>query len=734
MEEEGKSHKEKLRELSIGDSTDRTDKAALYYFDAFLDSIGYPSFYELKGSYFDAEESIKVLLADYIEYLVDNPMNDRRYTKNTKEGEEPELNKPISPNVALKYFMRVRVLLSQLFPDHPDLQGVETSYWWVEMQNTFLSAMNRRNHGDTDIEEKKVNPLYMNLENQDRVLNNNEINVSNIDLKYIQHSNFVDGKYKHMAYNAFTFHNDGRGGEIKFLKLSEMRCDPILEWIIGKWREPKTFMKYSVAWLHNKYKEGTFLTDLYFCTFLYFTMASGLWREDRAFDSGGGADMLFHDLQKIRSDGVAKAVTTGIRKFIPKNLQQFYSAKSIRIGATTSLRLHRDISHIEELGRSGHSTSTNSDKYIDRGNPMITVPGGLCLAGFENCHVHPSSPCINIMTKFCSRDVINSLIDKLICYNPKHEHMFGRDGTIRPFLEHVVASGVMYFNDVRKQYHGHSAVQNLFLKAQAVGIDLQTLIDCSDALKDDYILRSQELPPDTLSLVAAMKEMTINVDKLSAKIDNLCSESVAVQSHILSSPPPETTKKVASVAAVAACGMAARSLTSTLMDASKMTSGGLNKGVGVASGRSNNKLTIMEAIVHFHKQKKFLQSSSKQSIKQWALPNTLPGSTARVNKGLEFISICMTDHDFQELKLQRSEAAVKQCAQNIHQRVFKKYAELFAFDTSSSKSRVKPSVEAMGTRISSVINDKDTKAAGIFSLVELINKVESGDFKVVNKK
>lgn len=80
----------------------------------------------------------------------------------------------------------------------------------------------------------------MNLENQDRVHNNNEINVSNIDLKYIQDCNFVDGKYKHMTYNAYTFHNDGHGGgEIKFLKLSEMHSDPLLECIIGKWREPK---------------------------------------------------------------------------------------------------------------------------------------------------------------------------------------------------------------------------------------------------------------------------------------------------------------------------------------------------------------------------------------------------------------------------------------------------------------------------------------------------------------
>lgn len=71
----------------------------------------------------------------------------------------------------------------------------------------------------------------------------------------------------------------------------------------------------------------------------------------------------------------------------------------------------------------------------------------------------------------------------------------------------------------------------------------------------------------------------------------------------------------------------------------------------------------------------------------------------------------MTDQDFQELKQKTSEASVNQCAQNIHERVFKKYAELFSIDTSSNKSRVKPSVEAIGARITSAINDKDTRNA-----------------------
>lgn len=97
------------------------------------------------------------------------------------------------------------------------------------------------------------------------------------------------------------------------------------------------------------------------------------------------------------------------------------------------MRVHKDIKHIEEeLGLlTHHSTGTYLDKYIDRSSPMITtVLGGLCLVGFHNCHVdHLSSPCINIMTKFCFNEVMNLLIDELIYYNAKHEHKFGRDGS-----------------------------------------------------------------------------------------------------------------------------------------------------------------------------------------------------------------------------------------------------------------------------------------------------------------
>ena len=55
---------------------------------------------------------------------------------------------------------------------------------------------------------------------------------------------------------------------------------------------------------------------------------------------------------------------------------------------------------------------------------------------------------------------------------------------------------------------------------------------------------------------------------------------------------------------------------------------------------------------------------------------------------------------------------------------------MFSFDPTKSTSRVSASVEAMGNKISKVLNQDDIKAAGIYNVSELLKKLESGEFKV----
>jgi len=45
----------------------------------------------------------------------------------------------------------------------------------------------------------------------------------------------------------------------------------------------------------------------------------------------------------------------------------------------------RDTTDMDEISRSGHATEFNSDRYVDRNNPVATVPGGQCLSGYRQC-------------------------------------------------------------------------------------------------------------------------------------------------------------------------------------------------------------------------------------------------------------------------------------------------------------------------------------------------------------
>ena len=180
----------------------------------------------------------------------------------------------------------------------------------------------------------------------------------------------------------------------------------------------------------------------------------------------------------------------------------------------------------------------------------------------------------------------------------------------------------------------------LFEKAVSVGIDLQTLSRCSEALKGDYIMHSQELPPDTLTLVEAIKELTI-------KFENLSNENSVIQSHVLSSPPPKPTMKfglgdgelISSVSVGGAMTSVQRNLNFMLMSASKITGGGMK--VPASSAGSSKKYTIFQTLVYFYKEKRFQHATSKQNMKYWDVPHTLPASQKRANRGL--ISFCMTD-------------------------------------------------------------------------------------------
>ena len=252
------------RLLSNSTSNTNYDRAAIVPFDAFLATKDLPSIYNLTIKDIE-DESIHILFVDYIEYLLQNPLQNR------SSGEI----KPVAASTALGYFRRVHVILSSLFQQHPYLKepDVESSACWKNVQDTFMAAYGRKQHFDDEVMDTSLYPLYRKLEPYiDSVTTDKQQypNVSNLDLEYIQRKMFINGgrdNFSKLAYNAATFHADVCGGEVAFLRISELRFDPLLKVAVAAWREGKTLMKYAMTFVHNKYEPMAYLTDFYFLCF-----------------------------------------------------------------------------------------------------------------------------------------------------------------------------------------------------------------------------------------------------------------------------------------------------------------------------------------------------------------------------------------------------------------------------------------------------------------------------------
>ena len=92
---------------------------------------------------------------------------------------------------------------------------------------------------------------------------------------------------------------------------------------------------------------------------------------------------VFPSLHSIQDATVAKKITAAIRKYLPallsKEIKVKFSSRSLRQGAITELSMHSAITLFQACARSGHSTGTSLDSYIDKRNVAKTLPAANAL-------------------------------------------------------------------------------------------------------------------------------------------------------------------------------------------------------------------------------------------------------------------------------------------------------------------------------------------------------------------
>ena len=113
----------------------------------------------------------------------------------------------------------------------------------------------------------------------------------------------------------------------------------------------------------------------------------------------------------------------------------------------TENHLHPDLSVAEEYTRSGHSfrnsaVNVNAEGYIEP-LPALNVPGGLALAGYEDCHVVPAH------YSFLGVSHVPAMVKRLIdCLFIIEHDLLKQEDRLYPLVEMAAARIIGAYNQL----------------------------------------------------------------------------------------------------------------------------------------------------------------------------------------------------------------------------------------------------------------------------------------------
>lgn len=274
---------------------------------------------------------------------------------------------------------------------------------------------------------------------------------------------------------------------------------------------------------------------------------------------------------------------------------------------------------------------------------MNTLPGGLGLCEYEDCHMVPATSTFFSLGPE-NVEVFNVFIDNLVHYDPCFATLFGRQMLLLPMIEEIIASAVMYFNDIHHDHPGHEVIHKLVTVGNNCGIGkngisaMQQLVDWGTKLKESFIVASLVQDGSNHEMVlSALQSLQNSVAACTHQLDRCLQENILTTNTLITTPPHMSTPQ--QVALPVATGVSTtsvptstppqrpRSLDATLTEASQLTVGG-----AANVPRAEVKSVSPQCLLYFHGIGKFKVARTKEAIKTWQIPNTARGSKKKVER------------------------------------------------------------------------------------------------------
>lgn len=302
------------------------------------------------------------------------------------------------------------------FPSHPLVQLGDGRSWFSDSKIRFKAHAERSRTLDPELsEQRKSEAIYRDLGDDHKLRRAKWRTEKPVDRRSI-HMNLIRSMTTDM--NPYQAQESARKlSELCTGESADIRAGEIIfpRWNEGTWDEYyRTIdMDWSVIKQNERQCMMVFcdLTLYCLCPFFgwgVFFLFGGLRREGV---SEAIRDFIYPHLHNKRRDGVSRRITETIRDNIDmsdleelanrfnwtrrqleaakKKRRDRYTSRSMRKAITTELHVHPDLSAKEGMNRSGHTDLNKNHAVYIESTPAMNAPGGLAVAGYQNCHMRP---------------------------------------------------------------------------------------------------------------------------------------------------------------------------------------------------------------------------------------------------------------------------------------------------------------------------------------------------------
>lgn len=497
-------------------------------------------------------DGLMLLIRDFADFLANTRMP--RYWTGDCPLEDASFSRGVkAPETMAACLGKVKEGLKRQFPRHEDWK-IETD-WFANLREQVLKK-NKRDELVTDDNSMgtKVRPLYKSNKPESSSFGiaavpfdrdpasmswiiRNDLEAICFRLLREKGQRNAAIKENPLAIRSMLirlYHCVGRGGEVKFQRYSEAFWDPRYELVDTTWKELKNLTSYSMSLVPDMHSYKCCILHSDAC---YWLIENGLWRDNNLMVSGRG-DFMYPDLLQVRDRGVARKLTEVIRaclvldEGVPVSERNSFSCTSLRRAAITELSVHRDVGLFEATGRTGHSTQTNLDSYIDKMCFARSLPGGIVLAGWKSTNILPRPPTFACLPAHFQEQCRNLVKNLFVVSLPAFEE----PGALYPWKVAAAASLIMYYNDLKRDVgSGNPVIQKIDKVARDIGLEDTTGVNGGNhVIVLEYMSKK-------------IQESYRQQNSVLSGVSNFHAESIVQNQHALSTEVREVKEQVASI-------------------------------------------------------------------------------------------------------------------------------------------------------------------------------------------